>query len=244
MLVKKADDYQSWYIEEEDYGILIDPWLDSRLNPNSSFFIQRIRKTNHNLSREELSKVKTIIITAPFIDHLHLPTIESFDNEIKIISNSVVKRKIIRKGVRRQIDLVNEVKNIGPFSFSHYKAGFPYQKVAFSFVISNLKKKKVFHEGHSSNLREIETQNIKSDVAILTAESVSFFGLLNLSMNYRKTHRTLKLLDSKKLMVTGTKPYLIEGIINKFLSFNSIDLSKIKLEGVDIKSEAGDSFRI
>ena len=44
MLVKKADDYQSWYIEEDGHGILIDPWLDKKLNPSFSFFLQRRRK--------------------------------------------------------------------------------------------------------------------------------------------------------------------------------------------------------
>jgi hypothetical protein len=28
MKVKKADDYQSWFIEERNEALLIDPWLD------------------------------------------------------------------------------------------------------------------------------------------------------------------------------------------------------------------------
>ncbi len=55
MLVKKADDYQSWYIEEADYGILIDPWLDNKLNPYSSFFC-REKDIDHTLLKKEKYK--------------------------------------------------------------------------------------------------------------------------------------------------------------------------------------------
>ena len=31
MKVKKADDYQSWFVEEGDEALLIDPWFDYAL---------------------------------------------------------------------------------------------------------------------------------------------------------------------------------------------------------------------
>ena len=31
MKIKKADDYQSWYINQDDVALLIDPWFDSSL---------------------------------------------------------------------------------------------------------------------------------------------------------------------------------------------------------------------
>ena len=44
MRVVKADDYQTWFIEEDNFSVLVDPWLDKKLNPDSSFFLQRDRK--------------------------------------------------------------------------------------------------------------------------------------------------------------------------------------------------------
>ena len=41
MRVVKADDYQTWFIEENDYGVLIDQWLDKKKNPENSEFLQR-----------------------------------------------------------------------------------------------------------------------------------------------------------------------------------------------------------
>jgi len=33
MRVVKADDYQTWFIEEDGFGVLIEPWLDKKLKP-------------------------------------------------------------------------------------------------------------------------------------------------------------------------------------------------------------------
>ncbi len=34
MKLLKADNYQTWYIEEENESILIDPWLTKQLQPD------------------------------------------------------------------------------------------------------------------------------------------------------------------------------------------------------------------
>ena len=41
MKVKKADDYQSWYVQEGDRALLIDPWFDSALVDGKGWFLQR-----------------------------------------------------------------------------------------------------------------------------------------------------------------------------------------------------------
>ena len=52
MRVVKADDYQTWFIEEDGFGVLIDPWLDKKLNPESSILLQRERQTTSSLSKK------------------------------------------------------------------------------------------------------------------------------------------------------------------------------------------------
>ena len=44
MKLVKADNYQSWYIEEKNQSIIVDPWLTKKLNNKSSFFIQRTKE--------------------------------------------------------------------------------------------------------------------------------------------------------------------------------------------------------
>ena len=44
MKIIKADNYQTWYLENNNNAILIDPWLTNTLQPEGSFFIQRKKK--------------------------------------------------------------------------------------------------------------------------------------------------------------------------------------------------------
>ena len=75
MKLIKADNYQSWYLENLDNSMLIDPWLTNSLQPEDSFFIQRNKDNVTVLGLEQIKKVNAIIITAPFEDHLHFDTI-------------------------------------------------------------------------------------------------------------------------------------------------------------------------
>ena len=78
MEIKKADDYQSWYINQDDKALLIDPWFDSSLVEGKGWFLQRKKIKKTELTEEEISKVQDIIISAPFEDHLHLKTLKDF----------------------------------------------------------------------------------------------------------------------------------------------------------------------
>ena len=80
MKLVKADNYQSWYIEERNQSIIVDPWLTKKLNSKNSFFIQRTKKTGTYLKQNQLEKIKAIIITAPFEDHLNIESIKYFSN--------------------------------------------------------------------------------------------------------------------------------------------------------------------
>ena len=63
MKVKKADDYQSWYVEEGNEALLIDPWLDFTLVDGRGWFLQRKKEKKTFLTKEEIAQVKNIVIT-------------------------------------------------------------------------------------------------------------------------------------------------------------------------------------
>ena len=244
MLVKKADDYQSWYIEEVDYGILIDPWLDNKLNPYSSFFLQRKRYGSHSLEEEEIEKVQAIIITAPFADHLHVPSLKLLGSDRTIYSTETVRKILKKQNINNPFKQIEDINEIGPFRFSSFPAGFPYNRSAFSLLISNEDGKSIYHEGHNVDLKQLKKNKIQSDVAIITAESVKFLGLLELSMDESQALKIVDTLKSKKLMLTGTKPHLTKGLVSRLLKIKRLD--PIKFEDSDIKvfSSAGDKVQI
>ena len=218
MRVLKADDYQTWYIDEDNFSVLIDPWLDKRLNPHSSFILQREREVPSCLNEKDLSKVKAVIITAPFVDHFHLPSLKKLNKDVQVITTSRVKKTLEKKGFLNRVTCVgNNPIEIGPFKLSAYPAGFPYNWSSFCFYLENNKGKRLFQESHVANLSLIKRINETCDLALITVDSVKLFGVLKLSMSLEQSIKVTSLLGAKKLMATGTSPFLLKGLIRKLL---------------------------
>ena len=218
MRVLKADDYQTWYIDEDNFSVLIDPWLDKRLNPHSSFILQREREVPSCLNEKDLSKVKAVIITAPFVDHFHLPSLKKLNKDVQIITTSRVKKILEKKGFLNRVTCVgNNPIEIGPFKLSTYPAGFPYNWSSFCFYLENNKGKRLFQESHVANLSLIKKINQTCDLALITVDSVKLLGVLKLSMSLEQSIKVTSLLGAKKLMATGTSPFLLKGLIRKLL---------------------------
>ena len=241
MKVKKADDYQSWYIEEGNEALLIDPWFDFSLVDGKGWFLQRTKDKKSLLTAEENSLVKNIIITAPFEDHLHFKTLNEFPNA-DIWCSSQVKSILEKKNLKNKINnFSSNSHSIGNLKVSAYPAGFPYNTTAYCLVISNAEGFTVFHEGHVVNKRVIQNNKIKADIAILTAEEVKFFGLLTLSMNLKNTIAACNLLSANKLFITGSNPLKNTGFVNHFLKLNKLD-NDFRDDKIEIFYEAGSTF--
>ena len=239
MRVVKADDYQTWFIEEEGFGVLIDPWLDKKLNPESSVLLQRERQETSSLSQKELDQVKVVIVTAPFIDHLHIPSIKKLNNKVKIITTKKVRKILIKNQIINSIACIDsQIIEIGPFKLSVFPAGFPYSWSAFCFFLENAAGKTIFHEGHKANFRNLKRLNRKCDAVLVTLDRVKFLGIITLSMGPREGFKTARLLDSKRIMATGTQPNEIKGLIKYFLSTKQDD--EIKNEEFDVFTKKGD----
>ena len=239
MRVVKADDYQTWFIEENGFGILIDPWLDKKLNPESSVLLQRERRENSSLSQEELDKVEVVIITAPFIDHLHMPSIKKLNNKVKIITTEKVKKILIKNRINNPIACINHhVIDVGPFKMSTFPAGFPYSWSAFCFFLENSEGKTIFHEGHKANFNTLKKLKKKCDVVLITLDSVKLLGIITLSMNSKDGFKTASLLHSKRIMATGTNPKEIKGLIKYFLSTKQRE--DLKNDRFDVYTKKGD----
>ena len=179
MKLLKADNYQTWFIEEADQGVLIDPWLSNQLQPDNSIFIQRKRNQACLLGNKDYEKVQAIIITAPFKDHLHIESIKSFPKSVNIYTSKFIKKLLLRAGVANDIYIINaEGVDIGLINFKALPTGFPYHPATFALLIEDRKGNRIFHEGHIARFKYLMKNNIKADVAILTAEEVKLFGFL------------------------------------------------------------------
>ena len=229
MKIIKADNYQTWYLEHNNNAILIDPWLTNTLQPEGSFFIQRKKNNSSCLSKVEIDKVNGIIITAPFEDHLHLESINMLA-DIPIYTSNIVKKQLIKKYIQNKIYILSEqTTKVNDLNIKALPTSYPYYKTTFSLLIEDSKGNSVFHEGHRVNFKYLNENNIKAEIAILTAEETKLFGFIQLGMNYRNTLKAANILGSSQLFITGNNPEQTQGFIKNFLktkSFNIDDLSK------------------
>jgi len=229
MKIIKADNYQTWYLEHNNNAILIDPWLTNTLQPEGSFFIQRKKNNSSCLSKVEIGKVNGIIITAPFEDHLHLESINMLA-DIPIYTSKIVKNQLIKNYIQNKIYILSEqTTKVNDLNIKALPTSYPYYRTTFSLLIEDNKGNSVFHEGHRVNFKYLNENNIKAEIAILTAEETKLFGFIQLGMNYRNTLKAANILGSSQLFITGNNPEQTQGFIKNFLktkSFNIDDLSK------------------
>ena len=229
MKIIKADNYQTWYLEHNNNAILIDPWLTNTLQPEGSFFIQRKKNNSSCLSKVEIGKVNGIIITAPFEDHLHLESINMLA-DIPIYTSNIVKKQLIKNNIQNKIYILSEqTTKVNDLNIKALPTSYPYYRTTFSLLIEDNKGNSVFHEGHRVNFKYLNENNIKAEIAILTAEETKLFGFIQLGMNYRNTLKAANILGSSQLFITGNNPEQTQGFIKNFLktkSFNIDDLSK------------------
>ena len=134
MKVKKADDYQSWFIEEGNEALLIDPWFDLSLVDGKGWFLQRKKEKKSYLTEDEIFQVKNIIITAPFEDHLHLNTLKEF-SKANIWCSSQVKSILLKKNLKNQIFELSSSNLIGNWKLELTPQDFPTtrQLIVYTF---------------------------------------------------------------------------------------------------------------
>ena len=241
MKIIKADNYQTWYLENDNNAILIDPWLTNTLQPEGSFFIQRRKINSSCLSKVEIDKVNGIIITAPFEDHLHMESINML-TDIPIYTSNIVKKQLVKNKIQNRIYILSEqTTNVNNLNIKALPTSYPYFSTTFSLLIKDDKENSVFHEGHRVNFKYLIKNNIKADVAILTAEESKLFGFIQLGMNYRNTIKAVNLLESSQLFITGNNPDKTLGFIKKFLTTKSFDINDLSRQ-INVYKDEGDTY--
>jgi L-ascorbate metabolism protein UlaG (beta-lactamase superfamily) len=242
MKLIKADNYQSWYLENLDNSMLIDPWLTNSLQPEDSFFIQRNKDNVSVLGLEQIKKVNAIIITAPFEDHLHFDTIRMFPEDITIYTSNIVKKVLLKNKINNPIKILDEKGVvINSITVRSLPTSYPYYRSTFSILFEDQHHNTIFHEGHRVNFRYLVKNNIKADVAILAADETKLFGFIQLGMNYKNTLKATKLLESKELFITGNNPEMTKGFIKNFLLTKTFNINEM-LKTINVSGNEGDSY--
>ncbi len=230
MLIIRGDDYQSWIYKSDNEIIVVDPWLTEKQKfPGASWLLNRYRSKPHYLVKHNLiKKVTHIIITAHFSDHLDLDSIKMFPKDIQIYTTHHAS-KIIKKAGFKNCIIVKpgDEYKFNNFSLKINVAGKPYHTSTFSYYLKT-NKTTIFHEPHTidDNFRPTD----KIDVLISTIDSVKVLGLVEVSMDIKKTSKILHKNEINYMIPTGIHPNKTKGFIRLLLSIKeSISTEKLIL---------------
>ena len=164
------------------------------MQPEGTFFIQRRKENSTCLTKNQIDKINGIIITAPFEDHLHIESINMFP-DVPIYTSNIVKSQLIKKNIKNSILILSEKNTkLNNLNIKSLPTSYPYYQTTFSLLIEDDEGNSIFHEGHRVNFKYLIKNNIKADVAILTAEESKLFGFIQLGMNYKNTLKAINIL--------------------------------------------------
>ncbi len=173
-----------------------------------------------------------------------LDSIKIFPNDTPIYTSKIVRKLIYKKKLSNPIYILDEKgMDICSMNVKSLPTSYPYYSTTFSLLFEDKYNNKIFHEGHIVNFKYLLENNIKADVAILTAEEVKLFGFITLGMNYKKTIKACELLGIKDLFITGNNPKKTKGLISNFLSIKPLLIDKLNKK-FDVYYKAGDSVEL
>ena len=161
---------------------------------------------------------------------------------VPIYTSSTVKKQLIKRNVQNSIYILSEKNTkVSDLNIKALPTSYPYYKTTFSLLITDAHGNSIFHEGHRVNFKYLIKNNIKADIAILTAEESRLFGFIQLGMNYRNTLKAVRILESNQLFITGNNPDRTQGFIKNFLITKSYDVNDLSKE-INVFRDEGDLY--
>ena len=217
MQLIKCNNYQSWAYKSNEACILVDPWLSELQKiPGARWLLYREKTSDHYFLRYDLiDKVTHLVITAHFSDHLDPESLKYFDKGITIFTTKHASHVISKLGFTNIVVVkAGDRFDINDMTLEIEKAGKPYNTTSFAYYIHS-NGKTVFHEPHTIN-KNFESK-YPIEVLISTTDLVKVFGLVVVSMSYKKLRKIIDKNDVEYIAPTGSKPSYSKGLLSRVL---------------------------
>ena len=217
MQLIKCNNYQSWAYKSDEACILVDPWLSELQEiPGARWLLYREKTSDHYVLRYNLiDKVTHLVITAHFSDHLDPESLKYFDKGIKIFTTKHASHALFKLGFTNIIVVrAGDKFDISDMTLEIEEAGKPYNTSSFAYYLHS-NGKTVFHEPHTINKNFVSKYSI--EVLISTTDLVKVFGMVMVSMSYKKLRKIMDKNDVEYMAPTGSKPSYSKGILSWIL---------------------------
>jgi L-ascorbate metabolism protein UlaG (beta-lactamase superfamily) len=220
MRIVRLDDYQTWYLQVGESRILVDPWL----TPTMAFPMGMFHRTHTLVGHESLAPTH-LIVTAPFGDHLHAPSLQLLDKSLPVMTTPAAAKHVRKLGFTQVIDSKagdTHVLSSG-VTLRFVAPGFPYASNSLGFLLEETHGDRVtraYLETHVVSKATLESLPKPIDALLTTAENVRMFGI-QLAMDVRRAGRVAAALQVRHFLPTGVNPGKSTGMLPKMLFIRS-----------------------
>ncbi len=139
--VNRLNADSSWIFNLDGIRLLVDPWLEGKSIVGHSLFYSATH-SEPVLPVNQLPHYDALLITHPFGDHCHLPTLQQLAKDKPVIAPALAARTLRKIGFTEVHALANSLRQNTPFYFKgleiyYYRADKKMDATHNSFLISS-----------------------------------------------------------------------------------------------------------
>jgi L-ascorbate metabolism protein UlaG (beta-lactamase superfamily) len=219
MQITRLDDYQSWMFEGGGARVILDPWLMGDITlPGGKKVFQRQHCEPPACTPDALPPLDGLLLSAPFGDHMHMPTLEALPRDLTVISNKHAAHRCRDLGFERlQIMKGGQSTHVGPeaagLSLTAVTPAFPYAHNSLGFLIDAPSEgHRIYVETHVTSEARLRALGLRVDAFIAPVQSVRLMGV-QFSMGAARTLRSVGILQPRYTLATGLNPHQATGLL-------------------------------
>lgn len=224
MRLLRIDDYQSWCVCTDRAHVLVDPWLVGDLNVGPGWFFRRSfdERDGHSSG---VPKCDALVITAPFGDHLHTPSLSLLPKTVPVWTTQACVRALQKLGFKHvEVLAVDSSTEVVPgISMRAIPSGRPYDDTSMGVMVGVTgEAPTIYLEPHTFDMESLQLLSDAPTVVLAPLEQVTLFSK-RFAMGPGVLAEGLALADARYYVPTGTDPQKARGLIRLGLRIRGTD---------------------
>jgi L-ascorbate metabolism protein UlaG (beta-lactamase superfamily) len=223
MQITRLDDYQSWMFEGGGARVILDPWLMEDITlPGGKRVFHRQHREPPAYTPDGLPPLDGLLLSAPFGDHMHMPTIAALPRDLTVIGNKHATHRC-RNLDFEHIEVMKggQSTHVGPdaagLRITAIAPAFPYAHNSLGFVVDAPSEgHRIYVETHVTKASRLQELAGSVDVFITPVQSVHLMGI-QFSMGPQRVVRSVDILKPQWVMPTGLDPEIATGFLARWM---------------------------
>ena len=212
MRFTKLNDDSSWLWEIDGIRVLVDPWFTESQIDLFPWFSEQYH-INEQPEVDQIPKPDFIFISHPFTDHCNKETLLKFSNDIPVVANAHVLKKINKWGHFQNLVPLLE----SPISIDELKPKSKLDLVHSAFLLKS-SQGNVLYAPHGTNIKLLP--EVKILITTVSKYELPFWLGGTVNLGYEKALENLKRCKADWLLCTHDEQKRGKGLVEHLAKKN------------------------